>query len=78
MRFLGKLFGGSGGGNESENGGAEATLTCVCCGCEIEDEEAMREGMCEECCDTAEWTKYCCGAIYEDGEDTCRSCGEPI
>lgn len=23
-------------------------------------------------------TKYCCGAIYEDGEDTCASCGEPL
>jgi len=23
-------------------------------------------------------TKYCCGMIYEDGESTCRSCGEPL
>lgn len=22
--------------------------------------------------------RYCCGAIYEEGEDTCRSCGEPL
>lgn len=22
--------------------------------------------------------KYCCGMIYEDGEDTCMSCGEPL
>lgn len=22
--------------------------------------------------------KYCCGAIYEEGEDTCKSCGEPL
>ncbi|MFP3991033.1 hypothetical protein U9R90_26905 [Streptomyces sp. E11-3] len=22
--------------------------------------------------------KYCCGMIYEDGESTCRSCGEPV
>ncbi len=24
------------------------------------------------------YTKYCCGAIYEEGEDTCASCGEPL
>lgn len=23
-------------------------------------------------------TKYCCGMIYEDGEVTCTSCGEPL
>lgn len=23
-------------------------------------------------------TKYCCGLIYEDGEDTCASCGDPL
>ena len=22
--------------------------------------------------------KYCCGLMYENGEDTCRSCGEPL
>ncbi|WP_181793215.1 hypothetical protein [Streptomyces sp. WELS2] len=22
--------------------------------------------------------RYCCGMIYEDGESTCRSCGEPL
>jgi len=22
--------------------------------------------------------KYCCGAIYEDGETRCASCGEPL
>lgn len=22
--------------------------------------------------------KYCCGLIYEDGEDTCASCGESL
>lgn len=22
--------------------------------------------------------KYCCGIIYEEGEDTCFSCGEPL
>jgi len=23
-------------------------------------------------------TSYCCGMMYEDGEDTCASCGEPL
>lgn len=22
--------------------------------------------------------KYCCGMLYEDGETTCHSCGEPL
>ncbi|MEU3954940.1 hypothetical protein ACIG54_17825 [Streptomyces achromogenes] len=22
--------------------------------------------------------QYCCGMIYEDGESTCLSCGEPL
>ncbi len=22
--------------------------------------------------------RYCCGMIYEDGESTCGSCGEPL
>lgn len=22
--------------------------------------------------------KYCCGMIYEDGESTCTSCGDPL
>ncbi|WP_153302828.1 hypothetical protein [Aeromicrobium choanae] len=23
-------------------------------------------------------TSYCCGMMYDRGEDTCRSCGEPL
>lgn len=23
-------------------------------------------------------TSYCCGIMYDRGEDTCRSCGEPL
>lgn len=23
-------------------------------------------------------TSYCCGQIYEEGETTCMSCGEPL
>lgn len=22
--------------------------------------------------------RYCCGIVYEDGETTCRSCGDPL
>lgn len=24
------------------------------------------------------YARYCCGMIYEQGEDTCFSCGEPL
>ena len=78
MSFLGKLFGGLASNNEEGAGGAAAVLTCACCGGEV-DEKEMEDGRCEECFNSEYLgPKYCCGAIYEDGEDTCRSCGEPL
>lgn len=53
--------------------------TCPGCG------EAVADGLDfngqrwhEECFGLSDCPTYCCGMIYEDGEDTCRSCGEPL
>ena len=32
----------------------------------------------QECFENSGGPKYCCGMMYEDGEEKCRSCGEPI
>jgi hypothetical protein len=65
MSFLGRLFGGSAVSTDEDASGA--------------DENDMENGQCEECYNSEySGPKYCCGAIYEEGEDTCRSCGEPL
>lgn len=74
MGFLSKWSGGS-PVSDAETAGGAATLTCDSCGCEV-DESDMEEGQCEECYSDYSGPKFCCGAIYEDDEDTCRSCGE--
>lgn len=33
---------------------------------------------CEEDEASDSYARYCCGMIYEHGEDTCFSCGEPL
>ena len=76
MGLLSRLFSGSASDDDGASG-AVATLTCESCGCDV-DEEDMQEGQCDECYSEYTGAKYCCGAIYEDGEDTCRSCGEPL
>lgn len=77
MSFFRSLFSESDDSNNKGTSGPK-TLICDCCGCEV-DESDMQEGMCPECYDS-EYTgpKYCCGMIYENGEDTCASCGEPL
>lgn len=78
MRILGRLFSGSAVSDDEDTSDAATTLTCDSCGCEV-DENDMEEGQCEECYNSEySGAKYCCGAIYEDGEETCRSCGEPL
>lgn len=77
MGFLSRLFSGSAASDDEGAAGAETTLTCDSCGCEV-DEEDMENGQCEECYSNYSGPKYCCGAIYEEGEDTCRSCGEAL
>lgn len=53
-------------------------LTCEICEREV-DAENLIEGECEDCYDS-DYTgpKYCCGMIYEEGEDSCSGCGEPL
>ena len=38
------------------------------------------EEQCTSCweCSGDGMPKYCCGNIYERGEDTCSSCGDPL
>jgi hypothetical protein len=77
MGLFNRLFGGSGDAGDGD-AGTDTTLRCACCGCEVDDDE-MQEGQCPECYNS-EYTgpKYCCGMIYEEGEDTCASCGESL
>ena len=77
MGLLSRLFSGFASDDEDASG-AVATLTCDSCGCDV-DEDDMQEGHCEDCYNSEyAGAKYCCGAIYEEGEDTCMSCGEPL
>jgi len=32
----------------------------------------------EACFEVSGGPTYCCGQIYEEGESTCMSCGEPL
>lgn len=77
MSFFGRLLGGSTSPSNSEAIETDTNLTCDCCGCAI-DEDEMDEGQCEDCYSDYSGPKYCCGTIYEDGEITCRSCGDPL
>lgn len=56
-----------------------ATLACTACD-DVVDETFWDEElqMCEECAGNSGGAKYHCGMIHDDGEDTCKSCGEPI
>lgn len=77
MGLLNKLFGGS-EAPVSIDDASPTELRCDCCGAVIEDENAMEEGQCEECYADSSGPTYCCGQIYEEGEETCRSCGDPL
>ena len=63
-----------------------ATQVCEGCGEPIEGEDDLGGHVDHEGEDWHEYCfqfgangpKYCCGMIYEDGESTCRSCGEPL
>lgn len=58
------------------------TLTCEGCGEPIEDvgnyTDFNGEDWHEACFEVSGGASYCCGMMYEDGEDTCMSCGEPV
>lgn len=75
MGLISRLFAGAG---DAENHPGAATLTCSSCGCAV-DEHHMEEGQCEDCyASDYLGPKYCCGQIYEEGEETCRGCGDPL
>lgn len=59
-------------------GGSSGTPeTCLHCGRFIKPDSV--DDYCETCLEELpSGDKYCCGLIYEDGEDTCASCGEPL
>lgn len=52
----------------------------ICAGCEdpIEAGDSTVGNMHEACSEIGDGPKYCCGAMYDNGECTCRSCGEPL
>jgi hypothetical protein len=56
------------------------TLLCSSCEQEVEDETDWHDDdqMCNACWEVGDAAQYCCGVIYEDGEDTCMSCGDPL
>jgi hypothetical protein len=78
MGLFSRLFGESDGSAPVDNTADDPTLACDSCGCEVDDGD-MQEGQCPECYES-EYTgsKFCCGMIYEEGEDTCASCGESL
>ncbi|TWP32585.1 LIM domain-containing protein [Leekyejoonella antrihumi] len=58
--------------------------TLICEGCDepIEDGDIHLdfngEDWHEACFEVGGGPSYCCGIIYHSGEDTCRSCGDPL
>lgn len=58
-----------------------APRTCLGCDEPIKRGEHLDfngEDWHEACFEVQGGPKYCCGAMYDNGEDTCRSCGEPL
>ncbi|HTW16168.1 MAG TPA: LIM domain-containing protein [Nocardioides sp.] len=57
-------------------------LTCEGCGEPIQGDDSHLdfngEDWHEGCFEVSGGPTYCCGMIYENGEDTCFSCGEPL
>lgn len=56
------------------------THICTLCDEVVEDEEHWDEisELCKPCFEVGGSSDYCCGVIYDDGETSCRSCGEPL
>lgn len=79
MSLIGRLFGSSSDDSSASTSDALETEACPSCGKET-DVLDFTEGQCDDCNADSEYSgsKYCCGAIYEDGEDTCMSCGESL
>lgn len=49
---------------------------CEACEEEFVPGESYEDGLCSGCAELSGGPKYCCGVIYESGEDVCASCGE--
>lgn len=78
MGFLSGLFRRSGGTDEPDNSSVEEELfECQVCAQMVPYDE-FYEGSCYDCIDDSQFPKYCCGMIYEEGESSCASCGEPL
>lgn len=71
MGFLSKVC-GSGDGD----GG---TFVCDSCGDEVDSATVDNIwDLGNDCYENGDSAKYCCGMIYEEGETTCTSCGDPL
>ena len=78
MGLFSNIFGGSSSSEDDDGSdGSATTVTCDSCGTE-KDESEIEWGQCEQCRSEYSGTTYCCGQIYEEGEDTCMSCGESL
>lgn len=59
-----------------------ATLICEGCDEPIEDGDGHLhfngEDWHESCFEVSDGPSYCCGIMYDSGEDICRSCGDPL
>lgn len=58
-----------------------ATYVCPSCDIDFGYPQGLAVHLeigCEWGDDRDDIAKYCCGAIYEDGETACRSCGEAL
>lgn len=74
-----RVVGGHGGGHSNDFDLRDGEISeCPFCGWEGDSMEITADFGCPECPDDYTGPKYCCGGIYEQGEDTCASCGEPL
>ncbi|MBM7507108.1 hypothetical protein JOE61_000922 [Nocardioides salarius] len=77
MGIWGRLAGLGGNGGAAGSGGGGDLDECSFCGADLdEDNDFSPDFGCNEC--ASGFATYCCGGIYENGEDVCASCGEPL
>lgn len=56
-------------------------LNCGVCDRPLSESEAIDHGdewLCSECFENSNAPAYCCGIMYDHGETTCMSCGDPL
>jgi hypothetical protein len=56
------------------------TLVCTVCDEVVENEADWHDEseLCNSCFEVSGGSMYCCGIMYDNGEDTCSSCGDPL